>query len=101
VHVVFTLLPAYLGIAITAGDACQADDHVYSNVELLCALEGPCCIPCCCTPAVSVLGEAVNGWDAVETELRAAAGHPALELDRVRVATQVRGCAGGVGQPAE
>jgi hypothetical protein len=43
----------------------------------------PLCFP------VSVLGEAVHGWDAVETELRAAAGHPALELERVRVATQV------------
>ncbi|GIL71113.1 hypothetical protein Vretifemale_1731, partial [Volvox reticuliferus] len=39
--------------------------------------------------AVSVLGSAVAGWDAVETELREAAGRPAVELDSVLVATQV------------
>ncbi len=40
--------------------------------------------------AVAVLGEAVSGWDAVETDLRAAAGKPAEELDSVLVASQVR-----------
>ena len=39
--------------------------------------------------AVQVLGEAVSGWDAVETDLRAAAGKPAQELDSVLVASQV------------
>lgn len=40
--------------------------------------------------AVSVLGEAVDGWDAVETELRAAAGKPVVEeMESVLVATQV------------
>ncbi len=48
-------------------------------------------------PAVSVLGEAVDGWDAVETELRAAAGKPIQELNSVLVATQV---GGGVPQTA-
>ena len=39
---------------------------------------------------VLVLGEALEGWDAVETELRAAvAGKEAEELDWVRTATQV------------
>lgn len=46
-------------------------------------------------PAVCVLGEAVDGWDAVETELRAAAGKPTQELQSVLVATQV-GLQGGV-----
>ncbi|GLI64518.1 hypothetical protein VaNZ11_007787 [Volvox africanus] len=39
--------------------------------------------------AVSVLGSAVAGWDAVETDLREAAGRAAAELDSVLVATQV------------
>ncbi len=40
--------------------------------------------------AVSVLGAAVEGWDAVETDLREAAGRPAAEeLESVLVATQV------------
>ena len=38
---------------------------------------------------VSVIGEALSGWDAVETDLRAAAGRPAEELDSVLVASQV------------
>ena len=38
---------------------------------------------------VAVLGEALSGWDAVETDLRAAAGRPAQELDSVLVASQV------------
>ena len=41
--------------------------------------------------AVCVLGGAVAGWDAVETDLREAAGRPAAELDSVLVATQVAG----------
>ncbi|GAX83579.1 hypothetical protein CEUSTIGMA_g11004.t1 [Chlamydomonas eustigma] len=41
------------------------------------------------TAAVFVLGEAVSEWDAVETDLRSAAGKPAEELDSVRVASQV------------
>ena len=46
---------------------------------------------------VAVLGEALSGWDAVETDLRAAAGRPTQELDSVLVASQV--CvAGGAGQ---
>ena len=41
--------------------------------------------------AVLVLGESVDGWDAVETELRSAVpGKLAEELGRVRTATQVR-----------
>jgi hypothetical protein len=39
---------------------------------------------------VAVLAEATAGWDAVETDLRAAAGKPASELESVLVATQVR-----------
>ena len=38
---------------------------------------------------VAVLGEALSEWDAVETDLRAAAGRPAEELDSVLVASQV------------
>ncbi|WIA09423.1 hypothetical protein OEZ85_008828 [Tetradesmus obliquus] len=38
---------------------------------------------------VAVLAEATAGWDAVETDLRAAAGKPASELESVLVATQV------------
>jgi hypothetical protein len=40
---------------------------------------------------ITVLAEATSGWDAVETDLRAAAGKPTTELDSVLVATQVRG----------
>lgn len=40
--------------------------------------------------AVALLSEVTGGWDAVETDLRAAAGKPAEELERVLVATQVR-----------
>jgi hypothetical protein len=36
-----------------------------------------------------------QGWDAVETDLRTAAGKPAEELERVLVATQVRRGGGG------
>lgn len=39
---------------------------------------------------VAVLSEMTGGWDAVETDLRAAAGKPAAELESVLVATQVR-----------
>jgi hypothetical protein len=38
---------------------------------------------------MQVLQEATAGWDAVETDLRAAAGKPATELESVLVATQV------------
>lgn len=41
-------------------------------------------------PTVTVLEEATRGWDAVETDLRAAAGKPAQELASVLVATQVQ-----------
>jgi hypothetical protein len=44
---------------------------------------------------IQVLAQATEGWDAVETDLRAAAGKPAEELESVMVATQVG--AGGVG----
>jgi hypothetical protein len=40
---------------------------------------------------ITVLAEATAGWDAVETDLRAAAGKPTTELESVLVATQVRG----------
>ncbi len=40
--------------------------------------------------AICVLNEAVAGWDAVETDLRAAAGKPTEELESVLVASQVR-----------
>lgn len=39
--------------------------------------------------AVAVLSEMTCGWDAVETDLRAAAGKPTAELESVLVATQV------------
>eukprot|EP00879_Flechtneria_rotunda_P025668 GHRR01027302.1.p1 GENE.GHRR01027302.1~~GHRR01027302.1.p1 ORF type:complete len:146 (+),score=63.48 GHRR01027302.1:865-1302(+) len=39
---------------------------------------------------MAVLSEATFGWDAVETDLRAAAGKPAEQLESVLVATQVR-----------
>jgi hypothetical protein len=38
---------------------------------------------------ITVLAEATAGWDAVETDLRAAAGKPTTELESVLVATQV------------
>jgi hypothetical protein len=38
---------------------------------------------------IQVLAQATEGWDAVETDLRAAAGKPAEELESVMVATQV------------
>lgn len=44
---------------------------------------------------VAVLSEATSGWDAVETDLRAAAGKPASELESVLVATQVGAGGGG------
>lgn len=45
---------------------------------------------------VAVLAEATAGWDAVETDLRAAAGKPASELESVLVATQVGWASWGV-----
>lgn len=39
---------------------------------------------------ITVLAEATAGWDAVETDLRAAAGKPTTELESVLVATQAR-----------
>ena len=49
--------------------------------------------------SMAVLAEATEGWDAVETELREAAGKPVAELDCVMVATQVggAGAAGALG----
>lgn len=38
---------------------------------------------------ITVLAEATAGWDAVETDLRAAAGKPTTALESVLVATQV------------
>lgn len=45
---------------------------------------------------ITVLAEATAGWDAVETDLRAAAGKPTSELESVLVATQVSCGSGGV-----
>lgn len=66
---------------------------INTNVSAICQLAVSCVLlcHCLCVIAVSVLGEAVDGWDAVETELRAAAGKPHLEeMESVLVATQVR-----------
>lgn len=63
-----------------AGSLTLADPH--PALQLLLRVE--------VAATLTVLAEATDGWDAVETDLRAAAGKPAEELESVLVATQVR-----------
>jgi hypothetical protein len=74
--------------ALTTADSSSTTSHVYGlsdphpALQLLLSVDVPA--------VVAVLAEATAGWDAVETDLRAAAGKPASELESVLVATQVR-----------
>lgn len=58
----------------------------HPGLQLLLAVDVPA--------TITVLAEATAGWDAVDTDLRAAAGKPSAEQVSVLVATQVRVSAG-------
>jgi hypothetical protein len=65
----------------SSGVFCQGLSDPHPALQLLLSVDVPA--------VVAVLAEATAGWDAVETDLRAAAGKPASELESVLVATQV------------
>jgi hypothetical protein len=66
----------------STGVFCRGLSDPHPALQLLLSVDVPA--------VVAVLAEATAGWDAVETDLRAAAGKPASELESVLVATQVR-----------
>lgn len=69
-----------------AGPMLPALCDPHPGLQLLLAVDVPA--------TITVLAEATAGWDAVDTDLRAAAGKPTAEQESVLVATQVRVSAG-------
>jgi hypothetical protein len=67
----------------STGVFCRGLSDPHPALQLLLSVDVPA--------VVAVLAEATAGWDAVETDLRAAAGKPASALESVLVATQVGG----------
>lgn len=81
--VLFCCTPQPLHAAAPGGPVLSALCDPHPALQLLLAVDVPA--------TITVLAEATAGWDAVETDLRTAAGKPTTELESVLVATQVSG----------